>query len=100
MYCFVGELRLGKENSAERHAITAADQFAFTIPDFERMHATVFTERGIGAHDARRDPGDVPAALAAAGASRDNALEIAIERDSVVTLAHKLAQPLRHVEFM
>ena len=57
------ELRLGDEDAADRHAIAAADQFARLVPHLERMRVAGVERLRIGVHDARRDPGEMPAAL-------------------------------------
>ena len=90
----VRELRLGGEGAADRNAIAAAGELALLVPDLEGMHVAGVEQLGIGAHDLRRDPGEVPAPRAAAGASGDDALEVAVEGDGVVALPHLPAQPL------
>src|SRR5450631_3812551 len=96
----VGELRLGREAAADRDAIAAGDQLARLIPDLERMRVTGIVGLGIGTHDARRDPGEVPAALAASGAGRDYTVEIAVEGYGVATLPHQPAEIVRDVEIL
>ncbi len=63
---FVGELRLDDEDAAEHDAIAAADELALLVPHLEGVDITRVVELGIGTHDARRDPGEVPAARARA----------------------------------
>ena len=91
------ELQFGDENAADRHAIAAAGKLALVVPDFEGMREAGVKRLGIDLHDARRDPGDMPAALAVAGAGLDHAVEVAVETDGVVSLPHLPAQPLGDV---
>ena len=94
------KLRFRREGVADRHAVAAAGQFAALVPDFEGMRKAGIEQRGIGAHDPRRDPGEMPAAGALSGAGRDHALEVAVEGHRVAGLAHLPAQPLGKVQFV
>ena len=82
-----------EEGAADRDAVAAADQLAVRVPHLERMHVAGVEQVAIGAHDPRRDPGQVPLAVAAAGAGLDHALEVAVEGDAVAALPHPAAQP-------
>ncbi|ODS03399.1 hypothetical protein AUC71_09820 [Methyloceanibacter marginalis] len=55
-------------------------------------------QSGVGAHDARRNPGEMRTSLAAPGATLDHVLEILVEGDPVAALAHHAAQPAGDVK--
>ena len=90
----MGELRLGGKRAARGHAIAAAHEVAFVVPHFKRMDMAGVEQRGIDAHDLRRDPGQVPAPGAAPGAGGDDALEVAVKGHAAMALPHLPAQPL------
>jgi hypothetical protein len=92
------ELGFGKKRAPDGDAVTATNESALLIPNFERMRVSRVIERGIGMHDAWRDPGERPVAFAFSCACLDHALEVMVEGDCLAALAHQPLQPLRHVE--
>src|SRR4051812_4623841 len=64
------------------------------------MHMSGVEKIGIGAHDARRDPGDVPLSRPATCAGFDDTLEIAIEGDAVAVLPQLPTQALGDVNLV
>src|SRR6185312_564575 len=94
------KLRLGHEHATERDAVAAAGQIAALIPHFEAVYEAGVEEFRKGAHDARRNPGQVPAARAFGSASGDHALEVAVESDAVVRLPHLPLEPPGDVQFV
>ena len=92
------ELRLGHEARADRDAIAAAGEFARSFQTSNECAWPASNSFGIDAHDLGRDPGEMPALGAVAGAAGDHALEVAVERDGVAVVPHLPAQPLRDME--
>src|SRR5471030_427288 len=92
------ELRLAGESSAIADAVAAADQFACLVPDLVTVCVTCVERVSIDAHDARRDPGKMPAALTASRTSDNHAFEIAIEGHGIAILPHQTPQIVGHVE--
>jgi len=64
------------------------------------MRVARIEQVSIGTHDARRDPGKVPATFAVLGTGSDDRFEVAVKRDRLVVLAHLSMQLLCDVYFV
>ena len=94
------ELGFGEEHAADSNAVAAAGEDAVAIPHLEGVHEPRVVEFRVGAHDARRDPGEVPASFPLASAGLDHTLEVAVERDTIRGVPHQAAQALRDVKLI
>ena len=64
------------------------------------MRVAGIEQVGIGTHNARCNPRQMPAAIPLAGAGGDDRLKVAVKRDGVVVLAHLSAQSLCDVQLI
>src|SRR6202008_931278 len=85
------EHALAEEGAAQRDPVEPAGE-RLAVIDFEAVAVTALVELAIERADARIDPGARPAGLGF-GATREHAVEVAVDRDGVAIAAHGAREP-------